>query len=34
MGATYKFLYLGHKKTGDIFPFLGEETERKEELYG
>ena len=34
MGAIYKFLYLGHKENGDIFPFLGEETMKKEELYG
>jgi hypothetical protein len=30
MGEIYKFLFLGHKEVGDIFPFLGEETEKKE----
>ena len=34
MGAIYKFMYLGHKDNGDIFPFLGEETAKKETLYG
>ena len=34
MGAIYKFLHLGHKEKGDIFPFLGEETAKKEEIYG
>jgi hypothetical protein len=30
MGAIYKLLYLGHKEVGDIYPFLGEETIKKE----
>jgi hypothetical protein len=34
MGEIYKFLYLGYKETGDVYPFLGEETARKEGLYG
>lgn len=34
MGEIYKFLYIGHKDTGDIFPFLGEDTKRKEGYYG
>jgi SAM-dependent MidA family methyltransferase len=33
MGEIYKFLYLGHKNNDDIFPFLGEKTEKKEEFY-
>jgi len=34
MGEIYKFLYIGHKDTGDIFPFLGDDTKRKESEYG
>ena len=34
MGEIYKFLYIGHKDVGDIFPFLGEFTKRKEGYYG
>lgn len=34
MGATYKFLYLGHKENRDIFPFLGEKTEKEIAIYG
>ena len=34
MGATYKFLYLGHSENRDIFPFLGEKTEKESALYG
>jgi hypothetical protein len=29
MGGIYKFLYLGHKENRDIFPFLGEQTEKE-----
>lgn len=34
MGEIYKFLYIGHKDNGDVFPFLGEDTKRKEGYYG
>jgi len=34
MGEIYKIMYLGHKDAGDIYPFLGEETEKKEQYYG
>lgn len=34
MGATYKFLYLGHKDNRDIFPFLGEQHAKESALYG
>ena len=34
MGEIYKMLYFGHKDIGEIYPFLGEQTERKMELYG
>lgn len=34
MGATYKFLYLGHKDNRDIFPFLGEQYAKESALYG
>ena len=34
MGATYKFLYLGHKDNRDIFPFLGEQYKQESALYG
>ena len=34
MGEIYKVLFIGHKEAGDIYPFLGEETLKKEELYG
>ena len=33
MGEIYKFLFLGHKDLGDVYPFLGEETLAKEEFY-
>ncbi|TNV80554.1 hypothetical protein FGO68_gene2308 [Halteria grandinella] len=34
MGEIYKMLFLGHKEVGDIFPFLGEETEKKQNTFG
>jgi len=34
MGEIYKFLYIGHKDNGDIFPFLGDDTKRKEGYFG
>jgi len=34
MGAIYKFLYLGHKENRDIFPFLGELSQKESALYG
>ena len=34
MGGIYKFLYLGHKDNRDIFPFLGEQTAREQNVYG
>ena len=34
MGAIYKFLYLGHKENREIFPFLGEQTEKEHSMYG
>ena len=34
MGEIYKILYIGHKKTGDVFPFLSEETALKDQKYG
>jgi len=34
MGEIYKFLFIGHKDAGDIYPFLGEETQKKEDVYG
>lgn len=34
MGEIYKFLYVGHKDNGDIFPFLGDDTRRKEGYFG
>lgn len=34
MGKMYKMLYLGHKQLGDVYPFLGEETEKKQNYYG
>jgi hypothetical protein len=34
MGGIYKMLYLGHKDLGEIYPFLGEQTEAKQEYYG
>lgn len=30
MGEIYKILFLGHKDAKDVFPFLGEETAKKE----
>jgi hypothetical protein len=30
MGEIYKILFMGHKEVGDVYPFLGEETEKKE----
>jgi hypothetical protein len=30
MGEIYKILYLGHKDVGEVFPFLGEQTARKQ----
>jgi len=34
MGEIYKFLYIGHDGLGDVFPFLGEKTDKSEEFYG
>lgn len=35
MGEIYKILMLQHKEVkGDIYPFLGEDTVRKEGLFG
>jgi hypothetical protein len=34
MGEIYKFMYIGHKDIGEVYPFLGEETLKKEEQYG
>ena len=30
MGEIYKILYMGHRDAGEVFPFLGEETRKKE----
>ncbi len=34
MGEIYKILYLGHKDAGEVFPFLGEQTAKKNNQYG
>lgn len=34
MGEIYKVMMIGYKDAGDVYPFLGEETKRKEGLYG
>ncbi|CDW71486.1 UNKNOWN [Stylonychia lemnae] len=34
MGEIYKMLYFGHREAGDIYPFLGEITEKQQQLYG
>jgi hypothetical protein len=34
MGEIYKILQLRHYDAGDIYPFLGEDTVKSEELYG
>jgi hypothetical protein len=34
MGEIYKFLYIGHKDNGEVYPFLGEETLKKDEQFG
>jgi len=30
MGEIYKFLYIGYKDAGEVYPFLGDETLKKE----
>lgn len=34
MGEIYKMMYIGHKDVGEVFPFLGEETAKKQNQYG
>eukprot|EP00347_Sterkiella_histriomuscorum_P000709 403374808 len=34
MGEIYKMMYFGHKDVGDIYPFIGEQTAKEQEMYG
>jgi hypothetical protein len=30
MGEIYKIMYMGHRDAGEVLPFLGEETRKKQ----